>query len=53
MCVVVAVSSRLCRSAVIGEDVERAVHHFQKRDKQLVKFGRERDFASRVLRLGC
>ena len=51
--VVVAVGSRLSRSAVVGEDVERAVHHFQKWCEQLVKFGRERNFASRVLRLGC
>ena len=36
--VVVAIGARFGRLAIIGQDVERAVHHFQQRCENLVKF---------------
>ena len=36
--VVVAIGARFGRMTIIGQDVERAVHHFQQRCENLVKF---------------
>ena len=36
--VVVAIGARFGRLAIVGQDVERAVHHFQQRCENLVKF---------------